>query len=350
MAQKKAYEVDAWLARPNPDIPIILLYGPDRGLVSERGRALANKSGLPLDDPFSVVRLDGAEIERGRLLDEARTVPMFSPKRLLWLRNASGDKTLAEEVKELCASPPRDALVIIEAGDLKKGAALRSTVEAAPSAMALPCYADEGKDIDAVIDDVLGKSSLTITMEARQALRKNLGGDRIATRGEVEKLALYAMNAGQIGLDDVYAMTGDVAASSADDAVDAALDGRMADLDRLVSRQIQAGGQPFLLLAAALRRFHALQLMRGDVEHRNRSAADAVAAFRPPVFFSRRKSFERAVERWNSAAIGRVLVRLQDTVLQTRRRPDLAEALTRQALLAIAAEAVRRAAGNRRAG
>ncbi len=42
MAQKKAFEVDAWLARPDPKVAVVLLYGPDRGLVAERARAFAS--------------------------------------------------------------------------------------------------------------------------------------------------------------------------------------------------------------------------------------------------------------------------------------------------------------------
>ncbi|TIW38893.1 MAG: DNA polymerase III subunit delta, partial [Mesorhizobium sp.] len=172
MAQKKGYEVDSWLARPDPAMSIVLLYGPDRGLVAERARAFAGKTGLPLDDPFSVVRLDGAEVDRdqGRLLDEARTVPMFSDRRLLWVRNASGQKALADDVKALTSEPARDAIILIEAGDLKKGTGLRAIVEAAGNAIALPCYADEARDIDIVIDDELRKAGMSMTLEARQAL------------------------------------------------------------------------------------------------------------------------------------------------------------------------------------
>ncbi|RWD39907.1 MAG: DNA polymerase III subunit delta, partial [Mesorhizobium sp.] len=54
MAQKKGYEVDSWLARPDAAMAIVLLYGPDRGLVAERAKTFAAKTGLPLDDPFSV--------------------------------------------------------------------------------------------------------------------------------------------------------------------------------------------------------------------------------------------------------------------------------------------------------
>ena len=341
MAQKKAYEVDAWLKRPAEHIAIVLLYGPDRGLVAERARAFAQRTGLPLDDPFSVIRLDAAEIERdeGRLLDEARTVPMFSDKRLLWVRNAGAQKSLADDVKALCSSPPRDAIILIEASDLKKSAPLRTAIEASGAAMALPCYADEARDLDAVIDDEMDKAGMTLTLEARQMLKRNLGGDRLATRGEIAKLTLYAHGSREIGLADVQATTGDVSGLSVDDAVDFMLDGRVDEFDASFTRQALNGSQAYLVMAAAMRQLHAIHLMRAAMSGRN--AAAVVAAARPPVFFSRRKTVERAVERWSSEALQRALSRLQTAVLATRRRPDLAVAIARQALLGIAVESAR---------
>lgn len=343
MAQKKAYEVDAWLAKPDPRVSIVLLYGPDRGLVAERAKAFAAKTGLPLDDPFSVVRLDGSEVDRdeGRLLDEARTVPMFSERRLLWVRNAGAQKALADDVKALTSEPARDAIILIEAGDLKKGVGLRAVVEAADNAMALPCYADEARDIDTVIDDELRKAGMSMTLEARQALRRNLGGDRLASRGEIEKLVLYAHGQAEIGLDDVKATSGDVSGLSFDAAVDALLEGRIADFDTAFTRHCQSGGQPFLVLSSAMRQLQTIQAMRGQMDAGGRNAASVVAAARPPVFFSRRKLVEKALERWSSEALGRALNRLQTAVLQTRRRPDLSIALARQALLGIAVESAR---------
>jgi DNA polymerase-3 subunit delta len=341
MAQKKAFEVDGWLKRPDKQMVIVLLYGPDRGLVSERARAFATATGLPLDDPFSVIRLDAAEIDKepGRLLDEANTVPMFSDRRLLWLRNAGAQKNLADEVKALVSAPPRDAVILIEAGDLKKGAGLRGTVEASSVAMALPCYADETRDVDAVIEDELSKAGMTISEDARQALRRNLGGDRLATRGEIAKLVLYAHGTREIALADVEAMTGDVSGLSVDDAIDGMLEGRVDAFDAVFTRHSLNGSQAYLVLAAAMRQLQAIQLMRAGMNGRN--AAAVVAAARPPVFFSRRKTIERAVERWSVDAVQRALARLQAAVLATRRRPDLAVAIARQALLGIAVESAR---------
>ncbi|TKT82814.1 DNA polymerase III subunit delta [Aquamicrobium sp. LC103] len=343
MAQKKAHEVDGWLRRPDPYYRVILIYGPDRGLVSERARLVARQSGLSVDDPFSVVRLDASDVDAmpGRLLDEAGTVPMFSDRRLVWVKGAAAQKALADDVKVLLAQPPAETTVLIEAGDLKKGASLRSMVEGAAQGIALPCYADDGRSIDAIIDEELSREGLTITLDARQALRANLGGDRLATRGEVEKLALYCRGKGRIEIEDVRATAGDVSAVSVDNAVDAVLAGKAGDFDVAFAQLMASGNHPFLVLSGAMRQFQSLQLMRADMEKTSRTAAAVVASARPPVFFSRRKLVEDALARWSPPALARALDRLQGAVLLTRRRPDLAEATARQALIALVVESAR---------
>ncbi len=343
MAQKKAFEVDRWLSRPDPEIRLVLIYGPDRGLVSERARAFADKTGLPLDDPFAVIRLEANDLDQqpGRLEDEAHTVPMFAANRLLWIGNAGAHKTLAASVKRLADDPPRDAIILIEAGDLKKTAPLRGAVEGGAKAMALPCYADDGKAIDALIDDELGKAGMGITLEARQALKSNLGGDRLASRGEIAKMTLFCLGKSQIDLEDVLSLTGDVSALSNDDAVDAVLSGKPDEADSAFMRHAAAGGQAFQILAAMMRQFQALQLMRGAMEQEGRTAAAVVASARPPVFYARKKAVEHALQRWNGVAIARGLERLREAVLQTRRRPDLAGPVVQRTLMAMAMESAR---------
>lgn len=344
MAQKKGYEVDAWLKRPDPRTAIVLVYGPDRGLVSERARAFAVATGLPLDDPFSVVRLDAGDIDRepGRLVGEARMVPMFSDRRLLWVRNAAAQKGLAEDVKQLAAAPAGDAVVLIEAGELKKSAPLRTAVEASPAGMALPCYADEARDVDALINAELAQAGMTMAAEAREALRANLGGDRLASRGEIQKLLLYAHGQREVGLDDVRALGGDVSGQSADEAIDCLLGGRIEEFDAAFMRQSSTPGQVSTLLAAAIRQLQTIQLLHGTMARSGQNAAATVAAARPPVFFARRRLVEQALERWTAEALERTLERLQTATLASRRRPDLAVAIVRQALLGSAIEARRR--------
>lgn len=343
MAEKKAHEVDAWLGRPDPKITIVLIYGPDHGLVAERGRLFASKSGAALDDAFSVTRLEAAEVERdpGRLLDEAGAISMFSARRLVWVRDAGAHKGFADAVKALTAAPPADCVILIEAGELKKGVALRTAIESSPAAMALPCYSDDGRSIDAVIDDALQKAGVSMGLEARQALKRNLGGDRLASRSEIDKLLLYAHGSKTIEVEDVLAATGDASSVTADAVVDAVLLGRISEFDLAFSRFVTAGNQLFPLLSAALRQFQSLEAMRSAMDASGRSAASAVASARPPVFFARRGTIETALSRWSRPAIASALERLQRAVLRSRQRAELAEPIVRQCFLALASESVR---------
>ena len=343
MAQKKAHEVDAWLRRPDSETRIVLIYGPDRGLVAERAQTYVKQAGLDADDPFSSVRLEASELDStpGRLIDEAGTVPMFSSQRLIWIKGAGTHKNLADDVKALASNPPRDSIVLIEGGDLKKSAALRSVVEGAFSAMALPCYADESRSIDAVIDEILAREKMTMALEARQALKANLGGDRLATRSELEKLALYCHGQLQITLEDVTLTIGDVAGLSVDAAVDAVLAGNSEVFDTTFSRMIGSGSHPFVVLSAAMRQYNHLLALRAEMDANGKSAAAVVAGARPPVFFAKRKLIESTLQRWSSSALLRALERLQAAVLLTRKRPDLATATARQALIALLVESAR---------
>ena len=71
MVALRGRDIDVFLARPDPSRPIILLYGPDAGLVRERADALMASAVDDPNDPFSLVRLDGDELsaEPSRLVE-----------------------------------------------------------------------------------------------------------------------------------------------------------------------------------------------------------------------------------------------------------------------------------------
>jgi len=110
---------------------------------------------------------------------------------------------------------------VIEAGDLKKSSPLRTLCERAKNAVALPCYADGERELGRLIDDEMKQAGLAIAPDARAALLPFLGGDRVASRNEIRKLALYAQNTGKVTLEDVLAVVADASALVLDNLMDA---------------------------------------------------------------------------------------------------------------------------------
>src|SRR5947199_10471478 len=105
MVALRGKDIDAFLARPDPGRPIILLYGPDAGLVRERAEALLASAVDDPNDPFSLVKLDGDELsaEPSRLVDETMTVPLFGSRRAILVR--AGTRRFASRVATP-AEPP----------------------------------------------------------------------------------------------------------------------------------------------------------------------------------------------------------------------------------------------------
>jgi len=341
MTAVKPADVDAFVARPDPKRPVVLVFGPDAGLVSERVNTLVKAAVDDVGDPFALARLDGEELaaEPSRLVEEAQTIPLFGGRRAVWVKAAS--RNIAAAVEPLLALPAFECRVVIEAGDLRRNAPLRSLIERAKNAAALPCYADNEKDRERLIDDEMRAARLKLAPDARALLVPLLGGDRQASRSELAKLALYARGQQQVGVDDVAAVVSDASALALDDIVDAAFAGRPAELETQLAKARMAGTSAGSILFAAQRQVAQLHKWKTAIEAGTGFSLDAV---QPPVNFRRKGSIETALRLWSAARLLAAMTELADTVLQSRRNADLADTIAGRALLAIAANVRRSAA------
>jgi DNA polymerase-3 subunit delta len=336
MVALKGAEIDTYIARPDSR-PVVLIYGPDAGLVRERVEALLRASVENAHDPFALVRLEGEAIadDPGRLLEEAHTIPLFGGRRAISIR--AGTANIAPAVEALLADPPAaDCRVLVEAGDLRKGAPLRMLCEQAKVAVVLPCYADSARDLARLVTDELRRNDLTITPDAQTLLVSLLGGDRQASRSEIGKLALYAHGRGRVEADDVLAVVADASALALDAVVDAVFGGRTQAFDTLFTRARTAGIPATTILSTAARQAWQMHRARLAIEG-GKSIAEAIRdTFRPPLFFRREPLMKTALGAWTSGRLERVMAELADAMLAARRWPMAAEATTHRVLLATA--------------
>src|SRR5260370_10984966 len=224
--------VEASLAEPSAAQLFALVFGPDAGLVSERVQAILRATVEDLNDPFRLVRLEGDELaaDPARLIDEAGTIPLFGGKRAIWAK--AGGRDFVRAVEMLIATPIADCRIVIEASDLRRGAALRTLCERARNVAAIPCYADGERDLARLVDDEIRADGLTIAPEARAALGSLIGGGPRPSVSEIRKLALYARGKARVQLDDVLAIVADASPLALDGVVDAAFAGQPPHLQR----------------------------------------------------------------------------------------------------------------------
>ncbi len=358
---------DAVCAQPDPGLRLLLLYGPDQGLVRERGQAATRAVLGAADDPFRLAELTPKQLKEdpARLYDEAAAMALTGGRRVVRLREAGNDE--AKLIEAFLADPPGDALVVVEAGDLgsAKASRLVRTVEASDAGAAVACYRDEGAGLPKLIDQMLGAAGLAVDADAKAYLAANLGGDRLVSRSELDKLITYMGGAvadgppaegaqaegggarPRVDLAAAAAVVGDTAALSLQDVAYAVGGGQPAALDRALARSFAEGQSPVGVLRAVARHFQQLHLMSAALAS-GRDAQGALRQMRPPVFWKLQDAFLAQARGWPPAWLGRALTRLLEAEAACKRSGLPDQAICAQALLELASKAPTRRRAARR--
>lgn len=136
-------QADEFVSAPRGKASLFLVHGTEEGLIHERAKRLVEALNSGGSDPLALVRLDGDVFARdpGRLLDEAYAISLFGGRRTIWVESKGRDVTNA--VAPLFDSPPLECAIVVEVGNMKKGAVLRALFETTPKAVSIECYPDE---------------------------------------------------------------------------------------------------------------------------------------------------------------------------------------------------------------
>ncbi len=333
----EAGRTDAFLRAPN--LPLVLLHGPDTGLVAERGLALARSVEGVLHDPFRFTELYNPSADN--LLAEATAAAMTGGRRVVRVRDAH--ESLVKALEVLIKSPP-EALVILEAGELTGKSKLRMAGEKAAAVAVIACYVIDQARLPQAISSRLRVAGIQIDQDAASWAGQNLSGEEGPLGQALEVLALYAGDEKRLSLADVAAVLPDGGDISMGDAIDAALTGDPAATDKALSLAYEDGMAPVGLLRVLLSELLRLRVAVGAMAE-GASAQEAMAAMRPPVFFKRQALVGRVLRLWNLPALDQAIAAAltAEAACKTTHVPE--HDYCRQALLALAFRA--RAAARR---
>jgi DNA polymerase-3 subunit delta len=341
MVAIRHWEAENFLAKPPGHIAFYLFYGTDAGLVSERARLIVKSSIDSLDDAFQLVRMEGDELsgDTGRLADEVNTIGLFGGRRAIWVK--AGARNLVPAFEAVMDTTHRDAVVVVEAGALKKESALRKIFERQKHAAAIECAHDTPEQLRHIIEQKAKDSGLSIDRETADLLSHSLGADRLTTRAELDKLLLYKHGGDRIVEADIGAIVADASALNLDAAMNAAFSGRMDLVDESVHQAFASGTDPGMLLGMASR--HAVMLHRAklDVQRGVPQETALEKASRRAFNFTRKDVLARQFSLWSPESLARAIEILGRALQDTRQDARLSDIIATRAFWSVASAARR---------
>lgn len=328
-------QLEQFVKSPDKAARVILVYGPDQGLVSERATIISKSVVEDLNDPFNVAALstDILAEDPARLSDEAGAISMMGGDRLIKIDDGSDKLTVL--LKSYLEAPSDSALVVIQAGELGPRSSLRKLCESAKNAAAVPCYVEDERDVSRFVRDFVSENGQSIDQEAVQWLAVNISGDRAKVRSELQKLVTYKGDEnGGISIADAQSACGAAGAQDFDDLV-YAVAGRNAAGALKAFTTLNAEGIAFIAILRSLQNhFRRLHLVQCHLE--NGLDMDlAMKKLSPPVFFKQAPAFKGQVNGWSKAALDNVLGKLTELEAQCKTTGMPVDVLCSQAILAI---------------
>lgn len=305
----------------------VLIYGPDEGLVRERADIISLQIVSDLNDTFNIARpeLSSLSDQPSILGDEMASLSMLGGRRVVRLDGATEKAVKACEIA--MEGLKTDNLLIVTAGSLTPRSKLRLLFESSNNAAALPCYADNIRDIEALIFEILNSYGLRAEAAAISYLSTALGNDRAVTRGEIEKLALYKSNGdnSEVTLADAKAVVGDNNALTLGEIANAVAGGQPQKLDGLFNNATTQGENPIAILRVLQKHLQQLHFVKGLVDE-GIPAETAMGKLFPKLFFKAKDDFKAQLYKWNTKNLVQALSLCQKAEVQckTTGMPDQA--------------------------
>ncbi len=307
-------QISTFLRQPPAEIRAALLHGTDAGLIAERSKTLAMFYAADPDDVFSVTRLNGDQIlrEPGLVADSAASIAMFSDVRLVVVKGRGSD--LLEACKLALASDLSASFVLVEASDTTTKHAVVKLFEGAENAVAIGCYEDSDAEIATLVKQIMAIDQINIAEDAIRLIISRLGNNRMVSRMEIEKLALFAGQGGSLSLDDVSLALGDSATLTITDIAGAAADGDINALKLALAKAWHEDMSAIMVLRGCQGYFRQIEIAALAMAN-GATAAAAIRTLRPPVHFKLQGKIISQLQFWRDTHGAEAMNRLHDAEL-----------------------------------
>ena len=216
--------------RKGPPAPAYLFLGPE---VYQRGRcrkALIERVLTPNDRENGLTQLDLEQTSMAAVLDDARSLSLFAPNRVVWVSGAEGvlprgrsatqeENTGADELAEYLRNPTAGTVLVFEASRYDFDGEDRAKLERVQKFYLRISDVVEFRPYSVesarrLAQDLAREAGVQIGLSEIGLLVESLAGDagRIAT--EIEKLRLYAGTSRKVTSDDILNLVPNAQASN----------------------------------------------------------------------------------------------------------------------------------------
>ncbi len=311
---------------------MILIHGPDQGLVIERYKILIGHINKKFNNSVNILDLQVYDIfnEPNIIYDNCVQTSLLSDKNIVKIRMAN-DKITHSVSEYLRLDNKKNGLLIVLSENLPPSSSLRRLAESSDSTACIACYQDDSSSIMITINELCKEYEMLIDDDAKHFIANKLGNDRGVTRQEIFKLSLYKNSKdSSISYTDVVNVIGDRTLITIDKLCDSLVLKKPNDVFDCLDLLIKDGINIITIIRSLLNHF--LRILQIKID---KNPQVKIRNLRPPVHFKRLTIINQQVKKLEIKKIKNILNTINKLEVMCKTNYRFADVFLRQAILSI---------------
>ena len=233
---------------------LILLYGQESYFIDEGLQAISNAVVRPEDRDFNLTQFQGRDFKPIDVVEQARTFPIFSERRLVIVKNvheASADQL--EGLLSYLEDPVPETVLLLTAEKIDARRKFFQLLKKTGKVIEFKKIYEN--QLPSFVRDLAKSFNVTLTGGALKLFCKRVGTNLVEVQGELEKLVGYLGDRDLAEESDVAAIVSDTRIESVFDLTDALGRGDSSTALILLDRLLAEGQAPLMVLAMMTRHF-----------------------------------------------------------------------------------------------
>ena len=307
----------------------LLIYGNDRGLVKEKADLFLSSQEKSYHDNIEVFRLSPEDFSKKEnlLYELVYQRPIFFKKTILHI-NLDIMKNVPEITGFLEKVNYKNAnFLVLEAGNLKSDSKILKLFKKTKYFGVIACYLDNYKALNISIKSYSKELGLNISSENIQSLCLKLGNNRLITKKEIEKLALFADNA-PIKYSDILKGIGDNTTSKLDSLSDCLYIKNTYHINTTVDKLIDDGINIIYIIRTIIKHLQLLfKLLLSEKKD--------IKNITPPIHFSRHENIQKQLLSVNLTQIVFTISGIDKLEVSCKENPSMASIYLKKFFLSL---------------
>ena len=321
---KKSYEIQKSI---NNFIScnIFLLYGENYGLKKDIRESIKNQI-IKKEKNVEYLTIFENDINSGEkeFYNSIYSGSLFGSKKIITVQDGS-DK-IFEKIKDVIKDCPENISLIIFSGLLEKKSKLRNLFEKDKKALCVPCYSDNDRDLEIIINSELHKNSINLSRESINLLIEKSNKDRNNLKNEIEKIKSFSLSNKNIEVNELKSIINFSGDYEPDALINECLSGNILQYKKILSELYSNAINQIFFLRILSNKIHRLISIK-KLEYKSNNIDSLLNSTKPPIFWKDKPIIKKQLTIWSLKDLLKTINEINHTELLCKKNPQISKVL-----------------------